>query len=53
MTLKVVKSLIVIMKGSKMNGLYMFNGLITIRKANVIDNSIDRSKLWHLRLGRI
>ncbi|KAH9751243.1 Integrase catalytic domain-containing protein [Citrus sinensis] len=51
--LKVVKGSIIIMKGTKLNGLYVLNGQTTVGEASVIENSEDKARLWHLRLGHM
>ncbi|KAH9697198.1 hypothetical protein KPL71_023512 [Citrus sinensis] len=51
--LKVVKGSIVIMKGTKLNGLYSLNGQTTVGEASVTKNSEDKARLWHLRLGHM
>lgn len=45
--LKVIKGSMVIMKGSKVNSIYMLNGQTTTGELNVTDSNKDRSKLWH------
>lgn len=42
----------VVIKGSKLNGLYASNGQIAIGEA-IITNNKDMSKLWYLKLGDI
>ena len=51
--LKVVRGSIVIMKGTKQNGLYVLNGHTTVGEASVTEKSEDKARLWHLRLGRM
>ena len=43
--LKVVKGSIVIMKGTKLNGLYVLKGQTTVGEANVTENSEDKARL--------
>ncbi|KAH9678410.1 hypothetical protein KPL71_025698 [Citrus sinensis] len=52
-TLKVTRGSIVIMKGTKQNGLYVLNGHTTVGEASVTEKSEDKAKLWHLRLGHM
>ncbi|KAH9767170.1 hypothetical protein KPL71_011175 [Citrus sinensis] len=52
-TLKVIRGSIVIMKGTKQNGLYVLNGHTTVGEASVTEKSEDKAKLWHLRLGHM
>ena len=51
--LKVVKGSIVIMKGTKLNGLYVLNRQTIIGEASVTENSEDKARLGHLRLGHM
>ena len=44
----------VIMKGVKMNGLYIFNGRTVIGSvSNVQKQCISKTRMWHMRLGHI
>ncbi|KAH9685121.1 Integrase catalytic domain-containing protein [Citrus sinensis] len=52
-TLKVVRGSIVIMKGTKQNGLYVLNGHTTVGEASVTEKCEDKARLWHLRLGHM
>ena len=52
-TLKVIRGSIVIMKGTKQNGLYVLNGHTTVGEASVTERSEDKARLWHLRLGHM
>lgn len=49
----VIKGLMVIIKGTKLNGLYVLGGQTTIKEASVTEKNEERSKIWHLRLGHI
>ncbi|KAH9684927.1 hypothetical protein KPL70_013734 [Citrus sinensis] len=51
--LRVIKGSMVIMKGNKNNGLYVMNGQTVIGEASVTESGVDKTKLWHLRLGHI
>ena len=52
--LKVVKGSIVIMKGVKMNGLYILDGRTVIGSvSNVQKQCISKTRVWHKRLGHI
>ena len=47
--LKVIKGSIVIIKGTKLNDLYVLNRQTTVGETSVIENSEDKSRLCHLR----
>ena len=41
------------MKCNKLNELYVLNGQTIVGEANVTENSEDKARLWHLRLGHM
>lgn len=50
--MKIFKGSDVIMKGNRLNGVFILDGEVIIGEANVTSNTIiDKTKLWHLRLG--
>ena len=50
-TLKVIKGSIVLMKGDMNNGLYVFQGSVVTSDGEVSNQNLDKTILWHLRLG--
>lgn len=48
--LRVIKDLMEIMKGIKLNDLYMLSEQIAVGEASVTEYNKDRLKLWNLRL---
>ena len=41
-----------VIKGTRRNGVYELNGEVKAGESGVsIDSNIDKTKLWHLRLG--
>ena len=50
-TLKVIKGLMVLMKGDMNNGLYVFQGSAVTSDGEVSNQNLDKAILWHLRLG--
>ncbi|KAH9658397.1 hypothetical protein KPL70_023479 [Citrus sinensis] len=51
--LRVIKGSMVIMKGIKQNGLYVMDGHTAVGEASVTDSKLNRSMLWHLRMGHM
>ena len=44
----------ILMKGEKRKGLYvLFGSYIPASTAMTVESNIDKTKLWHLRLGHI
>lgn len=52
-SLIVCKGSLVIMKGFRDNGLYTLLGKTVIGNSVMIHNDIDKTKLWHMRLGHV
>lgn len=49
--LSVMNGSIVVMKGLRKNGVYVLVGEVVVGESRVsLDNNIDKTKLWHLRL---
>ena len=51
-TLKVMRGSMV-MKGSLSNGLYVLQGTAVTRAVGVSNQSLDKTMMWHLRLGHM
>ena len=51
--LRVIKGSMVIMKGRKVNGLYVKGGQTTVSEASMTDSGENKTRLWHLRLGHM
>ena len=52
-TIKVSKGSMVIMKGTRQNGLYLLQGFALPGEDNVAVAESDKTRLWHQRLGHI
>lgn len=51
---KIIRGALVIIKGIKHNGLYELQGeIVTDFSIETSDASVQKSKLWHMRLGHI
>ena len=50
-TLKVMKVSIVVMKGNRSNGLYMLQGSAVTVDVAVSSQNLNKTMLWHMRLG--
>ncbi|KAH9770981.1 hypothetical protein KPL71_012549 [Citrus sinensis] len=51
-TLKVMRGSMVVMKGSLSNGLYVLQGTAVTWAVGVSNQSLDKTMMWHLRLGK-
>lgn len=52
--LRVMNGSTTIIKGTRRNDVYILDGEVIARESGVsIDSSIDKTKLWHLRLGHM
>ncbi|KAH9786526.1 hypothetical protein KPL71_010287 [Citrus sinensis] len=52
--MSVVKGSLVLLKGIKKNGLYVLEGTTVTRMVSVSSSfSVDKTRLWHLRLGHM
>lgn len=49
--MRVTKGSMVIMKGRKVNGLYVIEGKMIVGEASVTDSGENKTRLWYLRLG--
>ncbi|KAH9779667.1 hypothetical protein KPL71_007786 [Citrus sinensis] len=52
-TLKVMRGSMVLMKGSLSNGLYVLQGTAVTWAIGVSNQSLDKTMMWHLRLGHM
>ncbi|KAH9648835.1 hypothetical protein KPL70_025759 [Citrus sinensis] len=52
-TLKVMRGSMVLMKGSLSNGLYVLQGTAITGAVGVSNQSLDKTMMWHLRLGHM
>lgn len=50
-TMRISPGSMTIMKGNKINGIYFLDGNIVTSTVSAID--IDKTKIWHLRLGDV
>ena len=50
-TLKVLKGFMVLMKGNLDNGLYMLQGSVVTGEVGVSNQNLNKTLLWHFRLG--
>lgn len=50
-TLKVIKGSMVLMRGYMNNGMYVFQGSVVTSDGEVSNQNLDKTILWHLRLG--
>ena len=52
-TLKVMRGSMVLIKGSLSNGLYVLQGIAITGAVGVSNQSLDKTMMWHLRLGHM
>ncbi|KAH9679155.1 hypothetical protein KPL71_026007 [Citrus sinensis] len=52
-TLKVLKGSMVVMKGNMSNGLYVLQGSAVIGDVAVSNQKLNKTMLWHMRLGHM
>ncbi|KAH9765484.1 hypothetical protein KPL70_001889 [Citrus sinensis] len=52
-TLKVMRGSMVLMKGSLSNGMYVLQGITITWAVGVSNQSLDKTMMWHLRLGHM
>lgn len=52
-TLKVMRGSMILMKGDMKNGLYVLQGTAVIGDVGVSNQNLDKTMLWHLRLGHM
>lgn len=43
----------VVIKGKKVNGLYLLDEQTVVGEASITNHSEDKAKIWHLRLGHM
>lgn len=51
--MKVQKMSLTVMKGSRRNGLYIFDGENVIGTTDSMNEKEDKARLWHLRFGHL
>lgn len=51
--MKVIKGSLTVMKGHTYNGLYILEVVTVTGTVATIVNGVDKTRLWHLRLGHI
>ena len=52
-TLKVIKGSMVLMKGNLDNGLYVLQGSVVTGDVGVSNQNLNKTLLWHFRLGHM